>query len=69
MQEKNRIPRAVVLVSTVVFLLCAYDLYDVALQTGNFRGMWVSLLHMAIVAVGACVALREQALPRSATKD
>lgn len=60
MSDKVRyyLPRSVALVIAGVFLLCAYDLYEVALTTGNYRGMWFSLVHMAVVAAGAWYALR-----------
>jgi hypothetical protein len=69
MKEKQRIPRSVVLVVAAVFFVCAFNLYDIALQTGNFRGMWVTLLHMVIVAVGACGALREPLPSQSVSKE
>lgn len=60
MSDKARyiLPRPVALVVGGVFLICAYDLYEVAITTGNYRGMWFSLVHMAVVAAGAWYALR-----------
>jgi hypothetical protein len=46
------------LILLAIFLICAYDLYEVAFATGNFRGMWFSIAHMALVAVGSWYALR-----------
>ncbi len=50
--------RQVVIVAAVVFVLIAYKLSQVALETGNFEGMWFSLAHTAIVAIGVMLALR-----------
>ena len=50
--------RQIVITAAVVFVLVAYRLSQVALETGNFEGMWFSLVHTAVVAVGVIVALR-----------
>jgi hypothetical protein len=50
--------RQVILVAVGVSALVAYKLFDVAVQTGNYEGMWFSLLHTALVAVGTVLALR-----------
>lgn len=51
--------RQIVIVAAVVFVLVAYKLSQVAIETGNFEGMWFSLAHTAIVAIGVILALRE----------
>lgn len=51
--------RQIVIVAAVVFVLAAYKLSQVAIETGNFEGMWFSLAHTAIVAIGVILALRE----------
>lgn len=50
--------RQVVIIAAVVFVLVAYKLSLVALETGNFEGMWFSLAHTALVVVGVILALR-----------
>jgi hypothetical protein len=50
--------RQVLLVAIAVTALVAYKLFEVASQTGNYEGMWFSLLHTLIVAAGTVVALR-----------
>ena len=51
--------RQIVIISAVVFVAVAYRLSLAALETGNFEGMWFSLFHTAIVALGVVLALRE----------
>jgi hypothetical protein len=51
--------RQIVIVAAVVFVLVAHKLSQVAIETGNFEGMWFSLAHTAIVAIGVILALRE----------
>jgi len=51
--------RQIVIIAAALFVLVAYRLSQVALETGNFEGMWFSLAHSAVVAVGVIVALRE----------
>jgi membrane protein CcdC involved in cytochrome C biogenesis len=50
--------RQIVITAAVIFVLVAYKLSQVALETGNFEGMWFSLAHTAIVIVGVILALR-----------
>jgi hypothetical protein len=51
--------RQIVIIAAVIFVLVAYKISQVALETGNFEGMWFSLAHTAVVSVGVIVALRE----------
>lgn len=50
--------RQVALAAIGVTALVAYKLFDVAVQTGNYEGMWFSLLHTVLVAVCVMLALR-----------
>lgn len=50
--------RQIVIAAAVIFVLVAYKLSQTAIETGNFEGMWFSLVHTAVVAVGVIVALR-----------
>jgi hypothetical protein len=45
-------------ITTIITLAVAYQLYQTAERTGNYEGMWFSLLHTLLVAVGAILALR-----------
>ena len=49
--------RKVVLVAVSVTAIVAYKLFEVASQTGNYEGMWFSLLHTVIVAAATVLAL------------
>jgi hypothetical protein len=51
--------RQIVLLAAVIFVVVAYKLSQVALETGNFEGMWFSLAHTAVVSLGVILALRE----------
>ena len=46
-----------VAVAVLVTLAVAYQLYSTAVSTGNFEGMWFSLAHTVLVAVGTVSAL------------
>jgi hypothetical protein len=46
-------------VAAAVTVVSAYRLSLVAYETGNWRGMWFSLAHVIIVAIGATLSLRE----------
>lgn len=50
--------RQVVAVSVVVTLIVAVRLLQCAMQTGNYEGMWFSLAHTIVVALGVIVACR-----------
>jgi|LakMenEpi03Aug12_release.lakeMendotaPanAssembly.Ray.scaffolds.fasta_scaffold4161995_1 hypothetical protein len=50
--------RQVVIAAVGVTAIVAYKLFDVASQTGNYEGMWFSLFHTVLVAVGVVLALR-----------
>ena len=50
--------RRAVIFSGLVTALVAYQLYRTAASTGNYEGLWFSLLHTLIVAVGTVCALR-----------
>lgn len=43
---------------TIILLAISYQLYRTAEGTGNYEGMWFSLLHAVLVAAGALLALR-----------
>ena len=44
--------------AVAITLVVAYQLYQVARLTGNYEGMWFSLAHTVMVAVGVVLALR-----------
>jgi len=44
-------------VAAVVTAAVAYQLYRTAENGGNYEGMWFSIAHTVIVAVGAVIAL------------
>jgi hypothetical protein len=45
-------------ITAIITVAVAYQLYQTAARTGNYEGMWFSLLHTLLVAVGAILALR-----------
>jgi hypothetical protein len=47
-------------ITTIIAVVVAYQLYQTAERTGNYEGMWFSLLHTLLVAVGAVLALRSK---------
>ncbi len=47
-----------VLTTTIITLAVSYRLFITAERTGNYEGMWFSMLHTVLVAAGALVALR-----------
>ncbi len=51
--------RQVLLVAVAVTALVIYKLFEVAQVTGNYEGMWFSLFHTVLVAIGAVLALRD----------
>lgn len=55
--QQNRNIAAVVLFVT---LACALKLFSTARETNNWPGAWFSLAHVALVGVGAFLALRER---------
>jgi hypothetical protein len=50
------VKKAVILIAVVV-LVVAFQLYQTASATGNFEGMWFSLVHTLLVAAGTWCAL------------
>jgi hypothetical protein len=50
--------RSVVITAVAVTLVVAYQLYRTAQQTGNYEGMWFSLVHTVLVAVATVIALK-----------
>jgi hypothetical protein len=56
--EQQRIFQRTVLIALAVTACVAFQLYRTAEATGNWEGMWFSLAHTAIVAVGTVLALR-----------
>jgi hypothetical protein len=46
-------------VAGALTIVSAYKLSLVAYETGNWRGMWFSLAHVIVVAIGATLSLRE----------
>ncbi|MFO0417260.1 MAG: hypothetical protein ACK5Y6_08230 [Pseudomonadota bacterium] len=50
--------RKVITVTAVVTAAVAYQLIKTASATGNHEGMWFSLAHTVLVAVGVILALR-----------
>jgi hypothetical protein len=49
----------VTLVILAVVGVCVYALFFQAYEINNWRGFWFSLAHVAIVALGAWLALRK----------
>lgn len=49
--------RRTIAVAVVVTLAIVYQLYRTAAMTGNYEGMWFSLVHTMLVAVGTVCAL------------
>jgi hypothetical protein len=47
-----------VALAIAITLVVAYQLFQTARLTGNYEGMWFSLAHTVIVAVGVVWALR-----------
>lgn len=45
-------------IAALVTLAVAYQLASTALYSGNFEGLWFSLAHTVVVAVGVVLALR-----------
>lgn len=60
--------RRIISIVTVVVVAVAYQLYRTALITGNYEGMWFSLAHTVIVAIGAVCALRPACQPCESTQ-
>jgi hypothetical protein len=57
--ESLHVPtRKVVGIACVITAAVAYKLYQTAVATGNYEGMWFSLAHTVLVAVGVVLALR-----------
>ena len=50
--------RKCVVAAAAITLVVAYQLYQVASLTGNYEGLWFSLAHTVMVAVGVVLALR-----------
>lgn len=50
----------VVSLASLVTLAVAYQLYRTASITGNYEGLWFSLVHTLLVAVGVVCALRPE---------
>ena len=50
------VKKAMILIAVVV-LVVAFQLYQTASATGNFEGMWFSLVHTLLVAIGTWCAL------------
>jgi hypothetical protein len=55
----NLLSPKVTWVALAVTVVSAYKLSLVAYETGNWRGMWFSLAHVLIVAIGVTLSLRE----------
>jgi len=55
----SRVLSQVTLVILAVVGVCVYALFFQAYEINNWRGFWFSLAHVAIVAVGAWLALRK----------
>jgi hypothetical protein len=49
--------RKCVVAAVAITLVVAYQLYQVASLTGNYEGMWFSISHTVMVAVGVVLAL------------
>jgi len=49
-----------VALAIAITLVVAYQLFQRASVTGNYEGMWFSLAHTVIVAVGVVWALRSR---------
>jgi hypothetical protein len=49
--------KVIVGTATVIVAVVAYQLLQTARQTGNFEGLWFSLLHTVLVAVATVLAL------------
>jgi hypothetical protein len=58
-KERSLVSAKVAWVAVAVTVVSAYKLSLVAYETGNWRGMWFSLTHVIIVAIGATLSLRE----------
>lgn len=50
-------PKKAMALIVAVVLIVTFQLYRTASATGNFEGMWFSLMHTLIVAVGTWCAL------------
>jgi len=49
----------VVGITAAVALVCTYRVSLVAYETGNWNGMWFSLVHVVVVAIGVTLSLKE----------
>ncbi len=47
----------VLLISILITAVATYRMYEVALVTGNWKGLYFSLAHMLIVICGVVVAI------------
>jgi hypothetical protein len=56
--EEQSVFQRTILIALAVTACVAFQLYRTAEATGNWEGMWFSLAHTAIVAVGTVLALR-----------
>lgn len=62
--EPPQVPiRKVVGIASVILVAVGYKLYETAQSTGNYEGMWFSLAHTVLVAVGVVLALRGGGAP------
>jgi len=50
--------RQIAIVAILVTLVVAARLVQCALETGNYEGMWFSLVHTVIVALGVIAVCR-----------
>lgn len=51
------VDKKLLLIAGAIAALSTYKLYEVANVTGNWKGMYFSLLHIAVVAFGALYAI------------
>jgi hypothetical protein len=47
------------LIVASIALLCFYNLYETASETGNWKGAWFTVAHITMLGVAVFLSLRE----------
>jgi hypothetical protein len=51
------IDKKLLIITSAIAAISAYKLYEVAIVTGNWKGMYFTLIHIGVVAFGALYAI------------